>query len=389
MKKLSIALLTALLTLALALPATASSLGYNEGALTLPGATQVVSGQTMVPAAWLCQLLGVDFSLEEAAGIATLTKNQTTVTLTQGKKTVRVNGRARSLTVAPRREGGHFLVPLKATAEFFGAKVTFDKVNHRPQLTYRELKDGKSPTQWMADTSVAMQQLDSYRMSGNLKFDVTLGSPDDSMNLAFAALVNGAFQKPDQVYSRVKMILPAFLADTEDEMVAETYLQGGQIYTRTSQDSQWQKMESPLTAEMMTASLSQNPAQIKAMLEKFGVAASFGTDKIQGGQRLVVVNTRISPEALAAMVQEMAAQSGEKLESQEVVEMLAKIKLDMGIRSYIDAATLYTQWSDIYGTLEVEEQGTQAVIQLGGIMDFGGFNEKVEMPDVSQAVAAP
>ncbi len=389
MKKFRISLLVALLTLGLTLPAAAATIGYNGSNLSLPTISQVVGGQTMVPAVWLGQLMGMDVSLNEAAKTATLSKNATTAVFTLGKKTVKLNNRSRTLRVAPVLADGEFLVPLKATAEFFGAKVAYNKTLNQAQLTYQEKKDGQTPTEWLAASSVAMQELESYRMSGSMKMNLAMGTPGDTMKIDFAALINGAVKMPDEVYTRIKLVMPAMFADENGDLVAESYLKGTEIYTKSAPDEQWQKMESPLTAEMMATSLTQNPAEIKAMLDKFGLASSFGSDKLQGGSRIVVVNSHIAPDSLLAMLQEVAAQSGEKLDTDEVMEVFKNMNFDLGVRSYIDSKTMYTLWSDIYGTIVVTDQGTTVEIDLSGIIDFGGFNEAVEMPDVSGAVPAP
>jgi hypothetical protein len=389
MKKFRIALLVALLTLGLTLPATAATIGYNGSNLGLPAASQVVGGQTMVPAVWLGQLMGLDVSLDEGARTATLSKNATTVVFTLGKKTVKLNNRSRTVRVAPLLAGSEFLVPLKATAEFFGAKVTYDKAKNQAQLTLQEKKDGQTPTEWLAASSVAMQKLESYRMSGKMDMNLAMGASGETMNFAFSALINGAVKMPDEVYTRIKLVMPALFAEEGDDLVAESYLKGTEIYTKSAPDEQWQKMDSPLTAEMMATSLTQNPAQIKAMLDKFGLASSFGSDKMQGGSRIVVVNSQLAPDTLVAMLQEVAAKSGEKLDTAEIMEVFQNMQFNLGVRSYIDSKTKYTLWSDIYGTIVVTDQGTTVEIDMSGIIDFGGFDEAVQMPDVSGAVPAP
>ncbi len=381
MKKIRIACLALVLTLAMAMPAFAGSVGFNGSTLNLPADTQVVSGQTLVSAVWLGQLLGMDVSLDEGGKTVTLQKNAVKVEMTAGNKTAKVNGRSRSLKAAPVLEKTTILVPLKATAEYFGAKVSYDKAKNQAEVKYAEVKDGKTPADYLADSSIAMQKLQSYSYSGYLNMNVDMESQGQSMNMAMSALLNGAALMPDQVYSKAKLVMPAPMNDGTD-VIVESYVKGSEMYMRNSADGQWEKLDVKMTPEMMASSMTQNPQQIKAMMDKYGVASSFGTDRTAGGMELVVVNTHISPESLQQMMQEMAKQTGEKLDSAEVTAALSKMNFDLGVRSYIDKATMYTEWADIFGTVVMEDNGVTLKMEIKGMIDNGKFDEAVTMPVV-------
>ncbi|EFM11561.1 copper amine oxidase domain protein [Paenibacillus curdlanolyticus YK9] len=136
MKRLFILLMAAVLLLGV-LPAAASAaepnvnikLSVGSSTLTVNGVNSTIqkpiqeNGTTMVPLSVITKAFGAGLKLENNK-IITLTYNGTTVVLTLGSKTVKVNGKDVVLTAAPKVVNGVTMVPLRVIASAFGATLS-------------------------------------------------------------------------------------------------------------------------------------------------------------------------------------------------------------------------------------------------------------------------
>ncbi|MEV5029631.1 stalk domain-containing protein [Paenibacillus sp. LPE1-1-1.1] len=98
-----------------------------NGASSTVEAPFVSSGTTMVPLKVITNAFGAELKLENG-NVITLTYNDRKVVLTFGSKTVKVNGAAKAVAVAPVVVKGSTMVPLRVIVEAFGAKISADSV---------------------------------------------------------------------------------------------------------------------------------------------------------------------------------------------------------------------------------------------------------------------
>ncbi|WP_141506435.1 stalk domain-containing protein [Paenibacillus luteus] len=85
----------------------------------------VSSGTTMVPLKVITNAFGAGLKLENG-NVITLTYNDRKVVLTFGSKTVKINGAAKTVAIAPVVVKGSTMVPLRVIVEAFGAKISND-----------------------------------------------------------------------------------------------------------------------------------------------------------------------------------------------------------------------------------------------------------------------
>ncbi|WP_139996996.1 stalk domain-containing protein [Paenibacillus paridis] len=85
----------------------------------------VSSGTTMVPLKVITNAFGAGLKLENG-NVITLTYNDRKVVLTFGSKTVKINGAAKTVAIAPVVVKGSTMVPLRIIVEAFGAKISND-----------------------------------------------------------------------------------------------------------------------------------------------------------------------------------------------------------------------------------------------------------------------
>ncbi|MGO4547437.1 copper amine oxidase N-terminal domain-containing protein [Paenibacillus sp. 2TAB23] len=96
-----------------------------NGQATTVEAPFVKAGTTMVPLKVITNAFGAGLKLENG-NVITLAYNERKVVLTFGSKTVKVNGAAKTVAVAPVVVKGATMVPLRVIVEAFGAKITTD-----------------------------------------------------------------------------------------------------------------------------------------------------------------------------------------------------------------------------------------------------------------------
>lgn len=96
-----------------------------NGKATTVEAPFVSNGTTMVPLKVITNAFGAGLKLENG-NVITLTYNDRKIVLTFGSKTVKVNGAAKAVAVAPVAVKGSTMVPLRVIVEAFGAKITAD-----------------------------------------------------------------------------------------------------------------------------------------------------------------------------------------------------------------------------------------------------------------------
>ncbi|WP_171056259.1 copper amine oxidase N-terminal domain-containing protein [Paenibacillus sinopodophylli] len=96
-----------------------------DGKASTVEAPYVSAGTTMVPLKVITNAFGAGLKLENG-NVLTLTYNDRKVILTFGSKTVKINGAAKTVAVAPIVVKGSTMVPLRVIVEAFGAKISVD-----------------------------------------------------------------------------------------------------------------------------------------------------------------------------------------------------------------------------------------------------------------------
>lgn len=95
------------------------------------------AGRTFVPVRYMSDAMGAEVGWHQATKRVTLTRGETRVELFVGRPVIRVNGRERSLDVAPILSGGRTYLPARFVAEAFGYDAGWDRVSQTVTLTAR------------------------------------------------------------------------------------------------------------------------------------------------------------------------------------------------------------------------------------------------------------
>lgn len=96
---------------------------------------QIIESRTMVPLRAIFEALGASVEWDDATKTVTSVKDDTTVKLTIGTKSITVNGEAKELDVPAQIVESRTLVPVRAIAESFGCEVGWDDATKTVTIT--------------------------------------------------------------------------------------------------------------------------------------------------------------------------------------------------------------------------------------------------------------
>lgn len=109
----------------------------NEIKVTLNGipikfdvAPQMINNRTMVPLRAIFEALGAKVDWNDNTQTVVAKKDDTTVSATIGKKTMYINGKSKTMDVAPMLLNSRTLVPVRFVAEAFDCDVDWDEDNN-------------------------------------------------------------------------------------------------------------------------------------------------------------------------------------------------------------------------------------------------------------------
>jgi hypothetical protein len=95
----------------------------------------IENGRTLVPLRAIFEALGAEVSWEQSTQTVTAVRGDITVTLQIGSNILNKNGEQFTLDVPAKIVGGRTLVPARAVAESFGAKVEWDSKTRTVTIT--------------------------------------------------------------------------------------------------------------------------------------------------------------------------------------------------------------------------------------------------------------
>lgn len=86
----------------------------------------IVSGTTLVPIRGVMTPFGATFEWNQASQTAVVKRGSTTLTLTNGSASAKVDGVAKALPQAVRSQNGRLMIPIRFVAETFGLNVSWN-----------------------------------------------------------------------------------------------------------------------------------------------------------------------------------------------------------------------------------------------------------------------
>lgn len=176
----------------------------NGRPLDLKVAPLMENGRTLIPFRALSEALGATVNYQD--GKITAVKNGTRVYLELNSTKMEVNGQSKTMDVAPKLVKGTTLIPARAFAEAFGAKVHWSK--NKLTVSIREL--------------IPLQELELDLGHHKEKLVLKVEQEADGMPLGWRLEVNGVEKlklEPMEIYNQASMQLKDLDGDGKPELL--------------------------------------------------------------------------------------------------------------------------------------------------------------------------
>ncbi len=369
---------------------------------------RVEEGTTMVPVHVVGRILGVEIPADGQELI--IEKNGQKLTLTLDNKEAGLNGKTIALPVAPSRENGEVMVPLRAVLDVFGAKIDWQEQSSTVLVDYQEQRQGMSVEEMMAKSSEALADYNTYKTKADMTQQMEVTNPEEAnktekvdmkMNLDMAVQ-----NDPVLVYGKTTVNMAVYGEDGNslEPVNTEILLNEEGMYV-TMPEQGWVKMTIPgmdIKALMEQAG-GQDPMASLKMLQDAGALMSFGNDQQKNGESYWIINVTMGPDSVSRLIQDVLKKvplpQTEVPELDQVIAQVFKnMNADMVYSVWINQKNFLTDYmqmdSDISLNMQVPADPEQPdnLLNMDMKMKQSAFYEIYDLgvpftvPDVSQAV---
>ncbi len=369
---------------------------------------RVEEGTTMVPVYVVGRILGVEIPADGQELI--IEKNGQKLTLTLDNKEAGLNGKTIALPVAPSRENGEVMVPLRAVLDVFGAKIDWQEQSSTVLVDYQEQRQGMSVEEMMAKSSEALAAYNTYKTKADMTQQMEVTNPEEAnktekvdmkMNLDMAVQ-----NDPVLVYGKTTVNMAVYGEDGNslEPVNTEILLNEEGMYV-TMPEQGWVKMTIPgmdIKALMEQAG-GQDPMASLKMLQDAGALMSFGNDQQKNGESYWIINVTMGPDSVSRLIQDVLKKvplpQTEVPELDQVIAQVFKnMNADMVYSVWINQKNFLTDYmqmdSDISLNMQVPADPEQPdnLLNMDMKMKQSAFYEIYDLgvpftvPDVSQAV---
>lgn len=376
----------------------------------------IEDGVTMVAAETYTGLAGADFS--EAGDTYTITENDATLSLTNGKYEAMLDGQAVALPRAPYRANGTVYIPLRAVASAFGFEVDWNAETLAVILNRNETRDGMNPSDLLVKATAASQAYNTYSMSGGFDLLMKLMADDKIVEspVQMSMTLEGQIQENPMKLYVVETVLANEAAQVP-EMTIEMYMDEEKMYMKMP-GQEWTALEQPFSAEFLQEQMSIQSDPLKAVeqMKEMGIILNFGNDRVVDGKNYYVVNACLDLEKFMGnfhgMIQQVmqpvpvdpAADATAEEVQEELQKLLANSKMDYSYTVFIDKETLISDVveMDIMMELAMEnpevvedetgEPGPQTInmlFDMKGKFNISGLGEPFVEPEINAATVTP
>lgn len=410
MRKKLIVLATCCLLFLLATPALADvNLNINGKSYQPTIQPRIEEGSTMVPVYLVGRILGAEITTSDEN--INIIKNGQTFTLTLDSAKASLNGETVNLPLAPRRENGEVMVPLRAVMDAFKAKVDWQGQTQTVVINYQEQRQGMNVDEMLVKSSEALAKYNTYKTKVDIKQQMEVNNPkepgkkekiDMKMDMDMAVQ-----NKPMLVYgkTRAQVVLPEGAGDTGMEAMDSEMLLNEQGMYITMPGQGWVKMTIPgmdIKALMEQAG-SQDPISSLKQLKEAGVIMSFGDDQQKNGHTYWVVNATMGADSVSRLIGNVLKQvplpQADNAEINQVLAQLFKnMKADIVYNVWINQENFLTDYmqldSDIRINMQIPPEVTEQeetvnmdmAVKQNAFYEIYDLDVPFTVPDVSKAV---
>jgi hypothetical protein len=382
----------------------------------------IEDGVTMVAAETYTGLAGADFS--EAGDTYTITENDATLSLTNGKYEAMLDGQAVALPRAPYRANGTVYIPLRAVASAFGFEVDWNAETLAVILNRNETRDGMNPSDLLVKATAASQAYNTYSMSGAFDMFMKLmadGQILEETPIQMGLTLEGQIQENPMKLYVVETILANEAAQIL-EMAIEMYMDEEKMYMKMPGED-WTALEQPFSAEFWQGqqSIQSDPLEYVEQMKEMGIILNFGNDRVVDGKNYYVVNASFDVEKFMENFQGMFQQIVQSVPvdpatdataeeaQQELQKLLANSRMDFSYTVCINKETLISDIVELDMKMElvmdipevveseaVENETGEPVPQkinifydIKGKFNISGLGEPFVAPEINASAVTP
>lgn len=188
-KKIFILILMLLLLCTDIYAQTVIGLELNGEPISSEQAPLIINGRTLAPLRAVCEALKLGVSWDKETETIKISDEFNLVILTINSTTIDVNGELCTLEAPPQIYNGHTVVPIRAIAEAFGAKVLWNSNNNSIDITLKTLLSTDSAEILAGVSTAAHQQTEEVEEKINI--------PENADNIDFNPDGFSFYSQPD------------------------------------------------------------------------------------------------------------------------------------------------------------------------------------------------
>ncbi len=175
----------------------------------------IENGRTLVPLRAIFETMGVGVEWNNDSQTVTAVEDDTTIIMQIGNKVINKNGQNITLDVPPKIVGGRTLVPTRAVAEGFGAKVDWDENTRTVTIVTGVLEDKESKY----EEGKAYRTTKSIGYNG-IKVDVVIDKPQNN-EVDVLIVYHGTVSFDNKILEAANKVLDEFkkILDRKDIMI--------------------------------------------------------------------------------------------------------------------------------------------------------------------------
>ncbi len=402
-KKGIIVLLTLMFLLLMAIPACGQTqLDYNGKGYNNSSGIVLQNGASFFSTGAIANMLGCDVVIE--GNTVTLQENNDVLILEVGSKVAFLNGVEKQMSAAPLLVENQVLVPIRFVFESFGATVSWNDLEKKILVNYTETRNGMNAEELIVKSSEKMIEANTYKMFMDMVMNMDMsgqenGEPVEGLQVNTHSNVECWVQyDPLLMYMVQNVEMPGNDQIPAQTLQTEILIKDNAMYM-TMPEMGWVKMDMPGLdmEELMSQSMSLDPAAYLKMWGDMGILASIANDSEKDGQNYWIVNYTMGKEILESDYFQQIIQSMSTLgtaEGMDLQSLLNSLDFDLYSSTWINPNTLQTDYMDITGTIkmniDMSNQGIPGNMSINMFMDgsysISDYGIEFEVPDVSSAV---
>jgi hypothetical protein len=361
----------------------------------------------MVPVYVVERVLGAEITTADEN--INIIKNDQTMTLTLNSDKASFNGADVNLPLAPRRENGEVMVPLRAVMDAFGARVDWQADTRTVMVGYQEERQGMDAEGIIAKSNEAMAKFNSYKTKVDMKQQMEAANPEKAgqkekmeMNMNMEMAVQN---KPVLVYGKIRTVMDLPGQSITGAIGNSEILLNEQGMYVTMPEQGWVKMTIPGMdiKALMEQSGNQDPLNSIKQLKDAGVILSFASDQQKEGQSYWVINVTMGADSVSRLTQDVLKQvplpQGESSEINQAIEQVFKnMQADIVYNIWINQESFLSDYmeldSDVKINMQLPSEATEKdepvtmdmAMQQSAFYEMYDWDVPFEVPDVSGAV---